>query len=166
MNKLALLLLSLTAAGVASAQQADDRVLGLTTQDHNGLHIILVVASSDKARASVRSMSPGHPRDAKILDYSLTLFEELWLKAQKLDLSAFTPKNDSQDVQAAENYVLTISKSNSQSGDLIRSTYLIPKCGAEADVESLAKQIAGDLLPSGSPGLFEPCPHAPSISEG
>ena len=166
MIKLALLFLSVSAVGVASAQQADDRVLGLTTQDHNGLHIILVVASSGKARASVRSMSPGQPRDAKISDYSLTLFDELWLKAQKLGLSAFTLKDDAQDVQAAKNYVLTVSRPNSQGGGLIRNTYLVPKCGTEADIESFAKQIAGDLLPPGSPGLFEPCPHAASISEG
>ena len=164
MIKFLVLLLSLSVSAQALAEQAGDRLLGLTTQDKNGLHIVFVAESPSKVLASVRRFSPGYTGEAQLSDYPRERFDELWLRTQELDLSAFASGNDASNVEATKNYVLTVeTRSNGVSK---RTIYLIPKCGPAPNVVSLVMRLTADLLPAGSPGLFESCPSRAPVHDG
>jgi hypothetical protein len=161
MTKQTLLLLALCIPGLCAAQEPTDRMLGLVTQDQNGLFVVLVVAMPGEVRASVRQFSPEHAGDVKSFPYSRELFDELWLSAKNLGLSAYAATNVP-DVRASENYVITIGMGT----DPKRETYLVPKCTAPAAIASFVKRLTHELLPPGSPGLFAPCTESNGRNDG
>jgi hypothetical protein len=159
--KRALILLALCIPSLALAQEPPNRMLGLVTQDQNGLFVVLVVATPSEVKASVRQISAGHSVEPEVSPYPRELFDELWLNARDLELSKFVATNVP-DVGASKNYVITIGMDNKPN----REMYSVPKCAAPPAVVLFVKRLAHDLLPAGSPGLFEPCPQSSDRSDG
>lgn len=136
------------------AQAAESRILGFSTQDQNGLHIITI--SREREAAVVRTVPGGATEDPPIISYPSTRFDEVWTQLAAIDLSALESTERDRDIDAAVNYVLVVG------GIAFRRTYLVPKCGAAPEVEALVASLTEGLLPDGSPGLF----HACAISDG
>jgi hypothetical protein len=162
MIKRALLLLALSICGSAFAQQPNQRVMSLITQDKNGLFIVMLIATPDEVRASANQLAVG-AGEPKPVRYPRELFDELWLEAKSLGLAEFISKGDSApdaDVGASRNYIISIG--NGPDGE----TYLVPKCSATPAIVSFVRRLANGLLPAGSPGLYEPCPEATNSNDG
>lgn len=137
------------ALSVPSSMAAESRILGFSTQDRNGLHIVTI--SREQQTAVVRTVPGNVNEDPPIVSYPSTRFDEVWMQLEAIDLSTFESTERDQDIGAAMNYVIVAGGIES------RRTYLVPKCGASPDVEALVASLTTGLLPDGSPGLFHAC---------
>jgi hypothetical protein len=154
----ALLLLMLVVSCHVVAQQPEPRVMSLITQDMNGLYIFMAVASSDDVRASASQLGVGKGGKANPVRYPRKLFDELWEEAKSLELSEYISKSErsDEDVGASKNYIISIGYG--PDGD----TYHVPKCSAPPAIVLFLKRLTNNMLPAGSPGLYEAC----SVGEG
>jgi hypothetical protein len=104
---------------------------GTHHQDQNGLFVVLIVATHSEVRVSVRQFSVGHSGQPEVFHYPRELFDELWLNAKDLGLSAYAA-TDVPDIRASENYVITIGIGN----DPKQEMFLVPKCSAPTAITS------------------------------
>ena len=154
MIKRFLILFALATPGLAVAQQPEQRVMSLITQDKNGLFIFMAIATPEEVRASASQLGVGDGGNARPVRYPRKLFDELWEEAKSLELSEFISRSDEgadEDVGASRNYIISIG--NGPGGE----TYSVPKCNASPAIVSFIKRLTNNMLPAGSPGLFEAC---------
>ena len=157
MIKRALILLTLILAADAVAQQPDTRVIGLVTQDKNGLFLFMAIATPKEVKASATQLDVKDGLDTGTIRYPRELFDKLWEEAKTNGMSEFLENEDAptdQDLEPAKNYLVTIG--NGPGGD----KYKIPKCSASPVIVAFVQRLANGMLPEGSPGLYEPCPPA------
>jgi hypothetical protein len=158
MNRV-LISIALLIPGLLAAQQAEYRVMSLMSQDKNGLFMLVVTATPGEVSARVQEL--GTNAEPKIAPYPRELFDELWQQMKRVGLSKHITKSipgSREDGRAAKNYL--ISTSDGSTGE----TYMVPKCSASADIVALVRKLANDMLPAGSPDLFEPCRAAAALS--
>ena len=151
-----LLLLLLAFSGHAFAETIDGRTLGLTTQDKNGFHMVLITANAKAASSSVLSVVSDKPARKIHANYSRERFEKLWSGVNTLDLSPYKLSKETKDLGPADNYIVTIGFGGGMD-DLVSMTYLIPKCKASPEIMAFINKLVAGLLPVGSPGLLHPC---------
>jgi hypothetical protein len=150
-----LVLALLFVAGGAWAKD-DLRMLSLTTQDRNGLHVLTIGAGTRWVEASVMSSKSDRPMDRRRSDYPRERFDEVWAGIAALDLSAYKAGPGAGDIGAWKHYVLTVmvdARDRSAQPDV----YLVPKCDPPEGFQSLMERLANGLLPEGSPGLLRAC---------
>jgi len=149
-------LLFLVFSGHAFAETIDGRTLGLTTQDKNGFHMVLVVVNGKAASSSVLSVASDKPARKIHANYSSERFEKLWSSVNTLDLSPYKLSKETKDLGPADNYIVTIGFGG-RMDDLVSMTYLIPKCKASPEIMAFINKLVAGLLPVGSPGLLHSC---------
>ncbi len=150
-----LVLTLLFLAGGAWAQESL-RMLSLTTQDRNGLHVLTVGAGARWIEASVMTSKPDTPMDRRRTEYPRERFDEVWAGIAAQDLSAYRAGPGTGDIGAWKHYVLTVmvdGRIRSAQPDV----YLIPKCDPPEGFRPLMERLANGLLPEGSPGLLRAC---------
>lgn len=141
--------LSQIASATESIRTDDDRLIGFTTQDANGFHIITI--SSRNELAAVVLINPEGGKEDRRLSYSNERFDSMWQKIQKMELTAFEIKGDNDSLGPAYNYIVSIRSGN------LRRVYSFPKCTTPDSINSFIYNLVHGLLPEGSPGLFKPC---------
>jgi len=142
--------------GHVFAETIDGRTLGLTTQDKNGFHMVLVVASAKAASSSVLSVTSDKPARKIHANYPRERFEKLWRSVNTLDLSPYKLSKETKDLGPADNYIVTVGFGG-RMDDLVSMTYLIPKCKASPEIQAFVNKLVAGLLPVGSPGLLHSC---------
>ena len=143
---------SLIAMTLVAGSLADNRQIGFTTQDSNGFHLITAIEYEDKAMAAVYLKVPGQETSRRETDYSQEAFERHWDAVQSATFKRYQREGGLKDLGVSVNYVIVLRRGKTEI-----ATYLIPKCGVEPEVKVVIDNIAMNLLPEGSPGLFKPC---------
>ena len=161
MFKFLLIALAILAPNLATSAPPQDRSLGITTQDKNGLFVVVVTSNKGEAKIGVTEFSDRRSGETEVSTYSGDRFEDLWLISQELGLKDFTAGTPS-DIGAGKNYVITIG----WGGKAAREMYLVPKCSAPQSIVSFVERLTEGFLPAGSPGLMRPCSGEETQAEG
>lgn len=151
--QLAILVLTLA---TATQMRLDDgnRAIMFATQDVNGLHMVSTFSWESKTRAAVRTFSKTSRGEPKDVDYPPQRFDDAWQKLKGREFERYRTAGQG-DAESAYNYVFVLTDSNTH------LNFRIPKCGIDDETLRFVRGFTQELLPEGSPGLFEPCPTQP-----
>ena len=144
MIKPQMVLVALCAGALAKPAVAADQLIGFSTRDANGMHVVTLISNG-----GVVIHSGKDPR-GRIDRIDPARFQSLWKEIKDLEADGLGMPARGNEARASTvtNYVLLL-----KNGDVNEAFLVFPKCARNQRVDETMRRLTEGFLPSGSPGI-------------